>query len=124
MVLFTEQIVPERVDTDARAETEIEEEGRDDACLFLRAEREEVFNCPRPLLLLGCRDEPTKWAADHVLAEEVERRENDAWDPEHHVARGRRFLAATVVIGHSAFRALAAWGRGRDVRGVRRILRA
>src|SRR5688572_10320147 len=64
VIARVEEVVPISVDADARAEAEIEEEGRKDARLLVWSEQEEVLDDARPLLLLAGRDEPPDGAAD------------------------------------------------------------
>src|SRR5262249_24133773 len=102
VIALTEQVVPERVDADARAEAKIEERRGDDAGLLVRTEKEEIPDGRRPLILLRRRDEPAERASDDELTDEIERRQEDARDPQRHVAGGRGGLSPALIIGQRA----------------------
>jgi hypothetical protein len=96
-VVLEDEVVPPEVETDRRLEAELEERGRDQACVAIR-EREERDQHLRHVVLLGVGDEPAEGPPHAVLADQVQRRERQAWHPDRDVSRVGRLVAAPVVV--------------------------
>jgi hypothetical protein len=72
VILLHERVVPEPVDADARVEPELDERDGRESDLVIRSEREEVLELLGDLAALGGDRDRSEWAAQDVLAREVE----------------------------------------------------
>jgi len=103
VVVLVQKLVPEEVDPDARLELELDQRRRNDADAGV-VEREEVDEDARELDALGPGHEGAERVADHVLAHDVHREEDDARHPQRAFGEGQRPFAASVVVGNGAVR--------------------
>ena len=93
------------VEADAGAQAEVEERRRKNARLLRGAEGEEPQDRDRPVVLVGGGDDEAEGRTQQALAEEVERGQEPARDPDGHVAHGGGALSAAVVVGQHPPRA-------------------
>ncbi len=113
------RVVPEGVDADAGLEVELGEGDREDACLVVGAEREEVVDLREEIDLFRRGDGGGEGGPEDVLADDVCRGQHDARDPEEPVTRGRGLGRAAVVGRHRALRRCLGGRLGRRAVGVR-----